>query len=247
MKHVDTLVASNRYRKLTLVYYLNEEIDGGFLRIFQKDKSFLDVSPSLGNLVLFRSDIVEHEVLPCWKPRWAISMWIYSRRDNMLSLYDYPRYFEPPSIFVSIAAYRDSECKHTVNDIYRKARYPNKIHVGILWLRDCDGKDGPPVAFSELLNIFPTVDDVLQNIQVLEMDYRQARGPMKSRHIVESLYRNEDYILQIDSHMRFLEEWDEFLVSQLQLAREQYSCSLPILTGYPLPYELPDEIPSDSR
>lgn len=35
------------------------------------------------------------------------------------------------TIFVGIPAYRDSECQHTVTDLYSKAAQPSRIFVGI--------------------------------------------------------------------------------------------------------------------
>ncbi len=37
------------------------------------------------------------------------------------------------SIFVSIASYRDPETRWTVWDLFRKAKRPDQIHVGIVW------------------------------------------------------------------------------------------------------------------
>jgi Glycosyltransferase (GlcNAc) len=39
-------------------------------------------------------------------------------------------------IFVSIAAYRDSECSHTIRDLFDKARFPHRLFVGVLWQYD---------------------------------------------------------------------------------------------------------------
>lgn len=35
------------------------------------------------------------------------------------------------TIFVGIPSYRDSECQHTVTDMFLKAAQPNRIFVGI--------------------------------------------------------------------------------------------------------------------
>ena len=41
-----------------------------------------------------------------------------------------------PTIFVSIASYRDPELLPTLRDMFANAKYPNDIRVGIGWQRD---------------------------------------------------------------------------------------------------------------
>ncbi|CAN0101742.1 unnamed protein product, partial [Hapterophycus canaliculatus] len=36
-----------------------------------------DIEPLLDRLVLFRSDLVDHEVLPAFAPRLAVTLWFY--------------------------------------------------------------------------------------------------------------------------------------------------------------------------
>jgi SM-20-related protein len=38
----------------------------------------VDVAPVLGRLVVFLSAKVEHEVLPTWAPRLAVTAWYYA-------------------------------------------------------------------------------------------------------------------------------------------------------------------------
>ena len=42
-------------------------------------------------------------------------------------------YWDKKSIFVSIASYCDSECGHTIRDLYRNAAVPVRICVGVAW------------------------------------------------------------------------------------------------------------------
>jgi SM-20-related protein len=68
-----------RGRKLTAILYLNREWEGGQLRVHLPSgdpKQFFDIDPLLGRLVIFRSDHIEHEVLPCYKDRSALTFWI---------------------------------------------------------------------------------------------------------------------------------------------------------------------------
>lgn len=96
-------------RCVTALVYLNEstwdEASGGHLRVYgipgaagdvptaatsgggaagaEQEETFRDFAPVAGRLILFRSDAIDHEVLPAFKQRWALSAWI-PRRDAFL-------------------------------------------------------------------------------------------------------------------------------------------------------------------
>lgn len=79
-KHLDQFKSANN-RKISFAFYLNknwQEGDGGELRIFDGD-DHLDVEPLAGRIALFRSDVVEHEVLVTNKDRYSITGWMRDR------------------------------------------------------------------------------------------------------------------------------------------------------------------------
>jgi [Skp1-protein]-hydroxyproline N-acetylglucosaminyltransferase len=61
------------------------------------------------------------------------------------------------------------------------------------------------------------------------------------------LHRGEDYVLQIDSHMRFRENWDVYLIEQLLQCPGGVGNTKSILTAYPVGYQLPNDIPNETR
>jgi SM-20-related protein len=69
-------------RRLTALYYLNpawRPADGGLLRCQLEAGGPLDVEPIADRLVCFLSERVEHEVLPAYAPRLAVTAWFYGR------------------------------------------------------------------------------------------------------------------------------------------------------------------------
>jgi hypothetical protein len=83
-------------RILTCVYYVtpdwDQELDGGALRMFSPNirddsiannvdqDSYFDVFPYADRLVVFRSDIIEHQVFPSLRrDRIAITVWLYGK------------------------------------------------------------------------------------------------------------------------------------------------------------------------
>ncbi|MGT2507678.1 2OG-Fe(II) oxygenase [Cupriavidus basilensis] len=79
-KHIDQHRAT-LHRKISLVLYLNpqwDEHDGGELALYARDGDAAElhrVLPKRARLVVFRSDLVPHEVLPCHRTRWALTGW----------------------------------------------------------------------------------------------------------------------------------------------------------------------------
>ena len=81
-------------RQLTCLLYLNKDwvpANGGQLRVFthpgvhveKGDEPFnfwgvngYDINPVFGRLVIFRSELVEHAVLPCFQERMALTFWV---------------------------------------------------------------------------------------------------------------------------------------------------------------------------
>lgn len=86
-RHLDQFKKDD-HRKLSLICYLNEnwkEEEGGQLRIYQQQKHF-DILPVAGRLVCFRSDQLEHEVLPATRPRLSLTGWILDQHTDLRHL-----------------------------------------------------------------------------------------------------------------------------------------------------------------
>ncbi len=124
------------------------------------------------------------------------------------------------TIFVHLPAYRDPELIPTIEDALAKAKYPKRIHFGIC--RQFHPEDG----FDDLTKYKKDM-----RFKIYETLYTKAEGLPWARSIInEVLLTNEDYILQLDSHHRFSEHWDETLIGMhSQLEKEGYK---PILAAY---------------
>ena len=79
-RHLDQFKKDD-HRKLSVICYLNKdwkEADGGQLRMFIGHES-KDVLPVAGRLVCFRSDLLEHEVLPATRERLSLTGWLIDK------------------------------------------------------------------------------------------------------------------------------------------------------------------------
>jgi hypothetical protein len=137
-------------------------------------------------------------------------------------------YTKDDTIFVQIASYRDPELQHTLQDLFKKAKRPENIFVGIC--HQYDMKEGADKHLFEIP--FPRTNQ----LRIDEVDYREAKGCCWARNRVQKLWNGEKWTLMIDSHMRFDEGWDEICVSiSKSLANEKYN---PVLSTYVCTYDL---------
>jgi SM-20-related protein len=73
-RHLDNF-KQNGTRAFSMIMYLNTEVSGGALRIYQGE-DFRDIAPNSGKSVFFKSDQLEHEVLITHLPRMSITGWL---------------------------------------------------------------------------------------------------------------------------------------------------------------------------
>jgi hypothetical protein len=123
------------------------------------------------------------------------------------------------TIFVQIAAFRDPQLNPTLQDMIFKAKYPENLRVGI-----CN-QFNPNDRFN--LDFYRN-DKRFRIIDVIDSE---SLGVCWARHSVQQLYSGETYTLQIDSHMRFEQDWDETLIDMIKSLQSR-GYSKPLLTGY---------------
>jgi hypothetical protein len=125
-------------------------------------------------------------------------------------------------IFVSIASYRDKQCHTTVQSIYKNAKYPERIFCGI-----CEQNK------EETESCIPKNFKYQANIRMIEKKYNEAKGPTYARYLCATLYENEDFFLQIDSHCLFVDEWDVKCINMIYLLENEMENKNVILSHYP--------------
>jgi hypothetical protein len=133
-------------------------------------------------------------------------------------------------IFVQIAAYRDPQLKATLKDMLEKAKRPEDLVVGIAW------QHSPEDTWDDL-------EDYKNDprFKIIDIDYKESKGVCWARHAVQQLYNSEEYTLQIDSHMRFAQDWDETLIGMIKLLQWK-GHKKPLLTAYVSSFD-PDNDP----
>jgi len=133
-------------------------------------------------------------------------------------------------IFIQIASYRDPQLIPTINDMISKSKRPENLRFGIA--RQFHEED----RFDDL-SIFENDG----RFKVLNIPYSDSQGVCWARNLTQQLYDGEEYTLQIDSHMRFEENWDEELIEMLESLKNK-GHKKPLLTGYVSSFD-PDNDP----
>lgn len=128
------------------------------------------------------------------------------------------------TIFVSVGSYRDSICHKTIESLYKNARHPKNVFVGICQQNDKGDSD----CFEDGLKDLPEYRD---NVRIMRLAHYQARGPTYARFLCSTLYNNEEYFLQVDSHVLFIEDWDVLLIGMILDLKKQ-GVNRPVLSHY---------------
>lgn len=134
-------------------------------------------------------------------------------------------------IFISIASYRDPELIPTIKNAIEKAKYPKNLVFGIAWQHAQEDTWD---------NLDEFKDD--KRFRIIDINYLDSKGACWARHHVQNLYQGEEYCMQLDSHHRFEENWDDTCIKMIKGLKKK-GHNKPLLTAYIPSYD-PDKDPS---
>lgn len=118
------------------------------------------------------------------------------------------------SIFIQISAYRDRELQKTIQDAIAKSSGQYELKFGVHQL-------------------IAEGDEVVElNVPTLTSVAPENLGVNAGRYLANTLYDGEDYYFQIDSHMRFVPNWDLAAVAGIKYYQAQ-GIAKPLMTMYP--------------
>ena len=108
-------------------------------------------------------------------------------------------------IFIQIASYRDPQLILTIEDMLKNAKRPKNLVLSIA--RQYHEDDG-----------FDNLDKYRKDkrFKILDIPYTESNGVCWARNLTQQLYDGEEYTMQIDSHMRFIKDWDDVLIKMIK-------------------------------
>ena len=126
------------------------------------------------------------------------------------------------AIFVSIASYRDDVCNSTLTSLFNMAKFPENVFVGICQQNNSDEDDDCLLSFENN-----------SNVRIIRIPYYEARGPTYARYLCSTLWNGEEYFLQIDSHSKFVKDWDIKCIDMINKIKEMGLSQKPVLSHNP--------------
>lgn len=130
------------------------------------------------------------------------------------------------SIYVQIASYRDPDLWNTIEDLIKSSSKTRKLHIGIVdQYSENDEAQDIEKNFKKL-NV-----SSFCKLTYRKVHHTETKGVCWVRHLLNLDYSNENYTLQLDSHHRFVENWDGILVKMLRSLQKNGS-KKPLLTTY---------------
>lgn len=132
------------------------------------------------------------------------------------------------TIFIQIASYRDPQLIPTLDDCIKNAKHPENLRFGIAWQH------------GDNENLDKYKED--PRFKIIDIPYQESKGACWARNKIQQEYNGEKYTLQLDSHHRFIQNWDEELINMLERLREK-GYNKPLLTSYISSFD-PDNDPS---
>lgn len=127
------------------------------------------------------------------------------------------------TIFVQITAFRDPEYFPTLNSLFNKAAKPENIRVGACLQYDSE--------VDKYCFETPRPKELALEEQCFEAV--ESEGMCWARSITQSMYDDEEFTIQIDSHMRFIPGWDLKLLEMWESLNDPKA----IITHYAPNYE----------
>ena len=130
------------------------------------------------------------------------------------------------SIFVSLASYRDSDCHNTLENLYATAKDPSFVYVGV-----CQ-QNKPGVGEEQCVASTAGSRVPERNVRRINLHHKEAQGPCWARYLCSTMYEDEEYYLQIDSHMRFVQDWDAKLIAMIAKVESETGSNRIVLSTY---------------
>jgi len=164
---------------------------------------------------------------------------------------------EDNSLFISLAAFRETLLGKSLMSAFDHATHPDKLFFGIV-VQNCFGMDGTVCssgvevigedkAGRPITSISPKppdpngVDEFCSNpdyqkycdsgqVRVIYVHDTDALGPQTARYYASKLWGGETYFMQMDSHLEFAPAWDTYYIDE---AKASKNFPKSVLSAYP--------------
>jgi len=125
-------------------------------------------------------------------------------------------------IFAAIASYRDSLCATTLKGIFGRARFPERVRVGVIQQNNPDEDSDCLETYCSFLQ--QKECPFRSQIFIKRFSSDEAKGPTWARaQDADLVPENAEFCLRTDSHMAFAKDWDVKQIAQWHKARNEFA------------------------
>mmetsp|Transcript_29140 Transcript_29140/g.58536 ORF Transcript_29140/g.58536 Transcript_29140/m.58536 type:complete len:565 (+) Transcript_29140:54-1748(+) len=204
---------------------------------------------TLNEILAFLNSFVKKLTASNVKNKHATFHGIWSAYHDLVAKHLYPwdqEYLRrmPPrrqdgSIYLSVVSFRDEFCVETLKDAFNKAKNPDNLFIGLVQ-QNCEDEKcrrgsnvGPDPDCYHLFCSSSMGKKFCNNgqIRLLRMKEAESLGPYMARYFASKLWMGEQWYMQIDSHMSFLQNWDALSIQMLEKAPSEK----PVISNLPPP------------
>jgi hypothetical protein len=147
------------------------------------------------------------------------------------------------TVVVLIAAFRETRCPQTLINFFSKAKYPDRVFMGIIQQNgatDIDCLEGycakmeTPLVKNGPGDYSQNPDKpckYFDNVRMVRMSDREAKGPVfaRAKQVEVVNGATDDFCMQIDAHTDVVQDWDTVLLSEWGACKNEYA----VMSTYP--------------
>jgi hypothetical protein len=135
------------------------------------------------------------------------------------------------TIYVALTSFRDFRCSDTLTSIFKNAKYPERVFVGLLHQMLPESTDESCLkTYCAVMRSYTTSKcPHKENIRAVDSSSLDSRGPSTSRYMQHTMLRNEEFYLQLDSHSLLTKDWDVLMLEEWVATGNEYA----VLSTYP--------------
>jgi hypothetical protein len=133
---------------------------------------------------------------------------------------------ETAKVIVLISQFRDQLCANTLRELFDHAYNKKRVTVGVV----SQGDAGDPNCLEDYCKLLSDPSSCPRNqIKQIVRPLPHSRGVMPARYLQQTLITDEEFCLQIDSHMVFPDNWDLVAITDWLGADNEMA----VMTTYP--------------
>ena len=129
-------------------------------------------------------------------------------------------------IFIGILNFRDPRCGDTLRNLFTKAKYPDRVRIGLVQHRSSDDVECIKNYCGSKIG---TNCPHLSQISTSTSSQFDAKSFSRGRSVVFQMLKDEEFCMSTEGNVDVIQDWDAELIAMWRAAENEYA----VLTTYP--------------